>query len=87
MEYEGKPMLRLTIKINNRTIYNIEAVRTGTKAAPRDGIVIGIAEYDVTETVNQFRFRHRNHVEQDGALVLGQALLARVIEREAILRK
>jgi len=80
-------MLRLTIKINSRTIYNIEAVRTDTKATPRDGIIIGIAEYDVTETVNQFRFRHRGHVEQDGALVLGQALLEKVVEKEVKLKR
>lgn len=80
-------MLKLTIKINGRTIYNIEAVRTGSKTVPRDGIIIGIVEYDVTETVNQFRFRHKGHVEQDGALVLGEALLAKVIEKEVKLNR
>ena len=76
-------MLRLTIKVNHRTIYNIEAVRTGSKTVSRDGVLVAISEYDVTETVNQFRFKHKNHVQQDGALVLSEALLAKVIEKEA----
>jgi hypothetical protein len=52
----------------------------------RDGVRVGIAHYDVTETVNQFRFKHKNHVVQDGALVLGKALLGKVIEKEAKLK-
>lgn len=76
-------MLRLTIKTDHMTIYNIEAVRTGSKTVSRNGVLVAISEYDVTETVNQFRFKHKNHVQQDGALVLGEALLAKVIEKEA----
>jgi hypothetical protein len=86
VEYEGKSMLRLVIKINSRTIYNIEAVRTKSKTTPRDEIEVLVADYDVTETVNQFRFRHRDHIVQDGALVLGQALLEKVVEKEAKLK-
>ncbi len=80
-------MLKLTIKINGRTIYNIEAVRTGQKSRPRDGIIVLVADYDVVETVNQFRFRYKNHIVQDGALVLGQALLERVDEKEVKLNR
>ena len=80
-------MLRLTIKINNRTIYNIEAVRTNSKVTPKHGVEVLVADYDVTETVNQFRFRHKNHIVQDGALVLGQTLLAKVVEREVELKR
>ncbi len=76
-------MLRLTIKVNHRTIYNIEAVRTGSKTVSRDGVLVAKNDYDVTETVNQFRFKHKNHIQQDGALVLSEALLAKVIEKEA----
>lgn len=76
-------MLRLTIKINHRTIYNIEAVRTSSKSIKRKGVLVAKNEYDVIETVNQFRFKHKGHIQQDGALVLGEALLAKVIEKEA----
>lgn len=76
-------MLRLTIKINHRTIYNIEAVRTGSKTISKNGVLVAKNEYDVVETVNQFRFKHKGHIQQDGALVLGEALLAKVIEKEA----
>lgn len=76
-------MLRLTIKINHRTIYNVEAVRTGSKTVSRNGVLVAINNYDVVETVNQFRFKHKNHIQQDGALVLSEALLAKVIEKEA----
>lgn len=76
-------MLRLTIKINQRTIYNIEAVRTSSKTTSKNGILVAKNEYDVVETVNQFRFKHKGHIQQDGALVLGEALLAKVIEKEA----
>jgi hypothetical protein len=80
-------MLKLTIKVNSRTIYNIEAVRTASRSVPRDGVVVLVGDYDVTETVNQFRFRHKNHVIQNGALVLGGALLAKVIDKEVKLNR
>lgn len=76
-------MLRLTIKINQRTIYNIEAVRTSSKTITQNGVLVARNEYDVIETVNQFRFKHKGHIQQDGALVLSEALLAKVIEKEA----
>ena len=79
-------MLRLTIKINHRTIYNIEAVRTDSKTVPRNGVLVAKSDYDVTETVSQFRFKHKGHIQQDGALVLSEALLARVIKKEAKLK-
>lgn len=76
-------MLRLTIKINHRTIYNIEAVRTSSKTISRGSLLVAKNDYDVVETVNQFRFKHKGHIQQDGALVLSEALLAKVIEKEA----
>jgi len=76
-------MLRLTIKINHRTIYNIQAVRTSSKTISKNEILVAKNEYDVTETVNQFRFRHKGHIQQDGALVLAEALLVKVMELEA----
>ena len=43
-------MLRLTIKVNHRTIYNIQAVRTSSKTISKNGILVAKNEYDVTET-------------------------------------
>ena len=80
-------MLKLTIKINGRTIYNIEAVRTGQKTTPKHGVMLLVADYDVVETVNQFRFKHKGHIVQDGALVLGNALIQEVAAKEVKLNR
>ena len=74
-------MLRLTLRINRRTIYNIEATRTECKTVEKNGVLVGIATYDCVETVNQMAFTHKGHIIQDGPLILADILLSRVRER------
>lgn len=70
-------MIRIIIKVDNRTIYNIQATRTNLYADTED-----IGEYDVEETVSGFRFKLKNFKRGLGALVLTKLLVEKIIKKE-----
>ena len=74
--FEEEDLLRIIIKVNNRTIYNVQAVR---RVSVKD---TGISKYDVGETVRGITFVSDEHTRTDGALVLVRKLLKVLIAKE-----
>lgn len=60
-------MLKITISINNKVIYSIEAVNISNLSP--------ISDYQVQENVNGLSFKLKGHVRSRGALVLAQQLI------------
>ena len=69
-------LLRIIIKINNRMIYNVQAVR---RVAKED---TGISDYNVGETIRGIQFVFKNHNRENGALELAYKLLGTLLDKE-----
>lgn len=75
-KFEEEDLLRIIIKINNRTIYNVQATRRVAK------VDNGISDYNVGETIRGITFVSGKHTRADGALVLVCKLLKVLIDKE-----
>jgi hypothetical protein len=78
--FEDEKLLRIIIKINNRTIYNVQATRTNFL----DDDDVG--DYDVVETVRGLKFNENNYPRERGALELAWNLLGKLMDKEKRLK-
>lgn len=74
-------MLRIIIKDNNRTIYNVQATRTNLLTDTEN-----LGDYDVVETIRGIRYNETNYPRKLGALELTCKLLEKLLEKEKRLK-
>ena len=78
--FEDENLLRIIIKINNRTIYNVQATRTNFLDSD------DIGDYDVVETIRGLKFNEKKYPRKNGALELAWKLLGKLLEQEKRLK-